>query len=111
MESAGCTISSPREEIWERADWVVNDRLYVDVKYMVDGDFNRHVKAQAWEGKIKDCGGKYVIVNVPRYAGNYSHSLTLGSDPQLPVINGLIDVETGSVIDKNVQNILDRLTT
>ena len=111
LENAGCTISSPREEIWERADWVVNDRLYVDVKYMVDGDFNRHVKAQAWEGKIKDCGGKYAIVNVPRYAGNYSHSLTLGSDPQLPVINGLIDVETGSVIDKNVQNILDRLTT
>ena len=111
LENAGCTISSPREEIWERADWVVNDRLYVDVKYMVDGDFNRHVKAQAWEGKIKDCGGKYAIVNVPRYAGNYSHSLTLGSDPQLPIINGLIDVETGSVIDKNVQNILDRLTT
>ena len=80
---------------------------------MVDGDFNRHVKAQAWEGKIRDCGGKYAIVNVPRNAGNYSHShsLPLESNPPLQVINGLVDVETGSVIDKNVQNILDRLTT
>ena len=91
---------------------MVNNRLYVDVKYMVDGDFNRHVKAQAWERKIKDCGGDYVIVNVPRYVGNYSylHSLALESGTQLPIINGLIDVETGAVIDKNVQNILNILT-
>ena len=111
LENAGCTITSLKEEIWERADWVVNNQLYVDVKYMVDGDFNRHVKSQAWERKIKDCGGDYVIVNVPRYVGNYSysHSLPLESGTQLPVINGLIDVETGAIIDNNVQNILNIL--
>ena len=54
MENAGCTITSPKDEIWERADWVVDDRLYVDVKYMVDGDFNRSVNAQSWERKIMD---------------------------------------------------------
>lgn len=112
LENAGCTITSLKEEIWERADWVVNNQLYVDVKYMVDGDFNGHVKSQAWERKIKDCGGDYVIVNVPRYIRkySYSHSLLLESGTHLPVINGLINVETGAIIDKNVQNILNILT-
>ena len=47
--------------------------------------------------KIRECGGSYIVVNVPRYAGNYSftHTIQLEGGANLPIINGLIDVETG----------------
>lgn len=110
MENAGCKVIPLPDNIWERADWVVNDRLYVDVKFMSDSDFNQHVKVQAWERKINECGGNYAVVNVPRYAGNYSqtHSIPLDNGIKLPIINGLIDIETGAILDKNVSAILEK---
>lgn len=111
LENAGCEVGSLDENIWERADWVVNNKLYVDVKYMSDGDFNQHVNAQSWKRKIQECGGNYVVVNVPRQEGNYSftHSIDIGDGIILPVINGLIEIGTGAVVDRNVQAILDML--
>ena len=52
--------------------------------------------------KIRECGGSYIVVNVPRYAGNYSftHTIQLEGGANLPIINGLIDVETGAILDK-----------
>lgn len=111
LENAACNVGSLPEKIWERADWVVNDKLYVDVKFMSDSDFNQHVNAQSWERKIRECGGSYIVVNVPRYAGNYSftHTIQLEGGANLPIINGLIDVETGAILDKNVQAVLEKL--
>lgn len=111
LENAACNVGSLPEKIWERADWVVNDKLYVDVKFMSDSDFNQHVNAQSWEQKIRECGGSYIVVNVPRYAGNYSftHTIQLEGGANLPIINGLIDVETGAILDKNVQAVLEKL--
>ena len=111
LENAACKVGTLPEKIWERADWVVNENLYVDVKFMSDSDFNQHVNAQSWDRKIRECGGCYVVVNVPRYAGNYSytHTIQLESGANLPIINGLIDVETGAVLDKNVQAILEKI--
>lgn len=111
LENAACNVGSLPEKIWERADWVVNDKLYVDVKFMSDSDFNQHVNAQSWERKIRECGGSYIVVNVPRYAGNYSftHTIQLESGVNLPIINGLIDVETGAILDKNIQAVLEKL--
>lgn len=111
LENAACNVGSLPEKIWERADWVVNDKLYVDVKFMSDSDFNQHVNAQSWEQKIRECGGSYIVVNVPRYAGNYSftHTIQLESGVNLPIINGLIDVETGAILDKNIQAVLEKL--
>lgn len=53
----------------------------------------------------------YIVVNVPRYAGNYSftHTIQLEGGANLPIINGLIDVETGAILDKNVQAVLEKL--
>jgi len=111
LENAACNVGSLPEKIWERADWVVNDKLYVDVKFMSDSDFNQHVNAQSWERKIRECGGSYIVVNVPRYADNYSftHTIQLEGGANLPIINGLIDVETGAILDKNVQAVLEKL--
>lgn len=51
------------------------------------------------------------VVNVPRYADNYSftHTIQLEGGANLPIINGLIDVETGAILDKNVQAVLEKL--
>ena len=107
MENAGGTVTALPEKLWERADWLLNGQVYVDVKFMADSDFNKQVNAQAWAHKIKSCGGRYVIVNVPRYAGGYAYSQTvkLENGARLPIVNGLIDLETGAVVDRNIQRI------
>ena len=115
MEHEGITVAPLEESLWERADWLVDGRLYVDVKFMSDGDFNRNVDPKQWQWKwlwkMRTCGGSYAIVNVPRFEGNYTHAhyVNLADDCRLPIVNGLVHIGSGEPVDRNIQFILNLL--
>lgn len=116
MEGVGLSVYDLPDELYERADWIVEGkrRLYVDVKYWAHSQHEQESDSNEWATKASLCyDGLYVIVNVPIYPGlNYKREVVypLDNGLSLYVLNGLINVTTGTVDDDNMNNIF-RLAT
>lgn len=116
MEGVGLSVCDLPDELYERADWVVEGkrRLYVDVKYWAPNQHEQESEINEWLSKATLCNdGLYVIVNVPIYPGlEYRKETTyaLNDNTKIVVINGLVNIDTGSVDKENIDNIV-RLAT
>ena len=109
MEKAGISVSDLPKEKYERADWWLNECLYVDVKYWAPTDFEEQSKAEDWSEKAQKCeDGLYVIVNVPKYTdSSKERHFRLENGKDLLVINGLIDISTGEVDQENFGKLIE----
>lgn len=103
MEELGKKVKPLPEELYEQADWVVNDNVYVDVKSWAPSEFESKIKAEEWINKIKKCKGKYLIVNIQWHRGYKDQIIhRLSNGEEITVINGLVNLETG---DYNIPNL------
>lgn len=110
MERLNKTVTALPEELYEQADWVINDKVYVDVKSWAPSEFESKVKAEDWLNKIERCRGTYLIVNVqwhPGYANRIMHKLSNGEE--IMVINGIINLEDGIINEDNLKWLRDNI--
>ena len=116
MEGVGLTVRDLPNELYERADWVVEgkNRIYVDVKYWAHNEHEEQSDIDDWKQKAELCNdGLYVIVNVPIYPDvkyKKEHTYRVGNDCKIVVINGLVNISTGEVDQESI-NAIQRLAT